>query len=474
MDPEKFIQLQKQMRENNEEVADFLKDFGSWKKSVENKEAKLQGKSEASDDLPAIRNSLLQKKKKKHKLNDPGAPKVSERIRGSDYRAWDQFDIDKALKDVDEKSDVEEEASSETDEELENQRRLALSKESRELGNVRFKEGKFMESVEQYTTSIRLTPEDPVPYTNRAFAYLRLERYSSAEADCSAALALNPNCPKALFRRALARKNLAKSSEAIADLEILLQSNPSNKAALKEYLALTGHSFVDKSKIKSAETQDSSMNRVSIRGSRRMRRIPIVEVGSSGDQRLQASGPSSTVPLINGPVSSAGDIVDTSVTPTTRIQTDESAIAAGEDSRITTKDNVPTYQYNPHPVSPANWFQLERWLRELNKGGGTVLSAAAVNYLWSLQPEQYVEVIGNNLDTNFLAQMLHAFQLTDVEDLSDLANRLNELSKLPRFDVAWMMIDDSERVIFKDLFARLTGDTNLPPDVINRIREQFS
>ncbi|VDQ15904.1 unnamed protein product [Trichobilharzia regenti] len=56
------------------------------------------------------------------------------------------------------------------------------------------------EAIEQYTMAIRLAPEDPTAYTNRAFAYIKTERYASAEADCIAALKLDQKSIKALFR----------------------------------------------------------------------------------------------------------------------------------------------------------------------------------------------------------------------------------------------------------------------------------
>lgn len=65
MNAEKFIELQEQMRENNEEVSDFLKDFGYWKQQVELKNAHLQKESSTGNQkLPAIRNSLFKKQKK--------------------------------------------------------------------------------------------------------------------------------------------------------------------------------------------------------------------------------------------------------------------------------------------------------------------------------------------------------------------------------------------------------------------------
>lgn len=62
MDPEKFLNFQMQMRENNLEVENFLNDFEAWKETVGSKSKQLE--STCQPELPAIRNSLLKKHKK--------------------------------------------------------------------------------------------------------------------------------------------------------------------------------------------------------------------------------------------------------------------------------------------------------------------------------------------------------------------------------------------------------------------------
>ncbi|KAF8567471.1 hypothetical protein P879_09648, partial [Paragonimus westermani] len=278
MNPEKFIELQQQMQENNREVADFLNDFGSWKKTVDAKNARLQNSEQSDSKLPAVRNSLLRKQRKKSKKAPMASEKAGDRIKAYDYRAWDKFDVDKALEEVDSVPSKDSSAS-ETDEELENQRRISLAREARELGNLRFKEGDFLSAVEHYTTAIRLTPEDSVPLTNRALVNLKLERYASAESDCSAALALDSKCIKALFRRALARKNLDKSQEATEDLETILKLDTDNKAALKELAQLTGRSEATIKQQFAKHLHPPGLEpKQSMRGTRKFRRIPIVEV----------------------------------------------------------------------------------------------------------------------------------------------------------------------------------------------------
>ncbi|KAF6769391.1 hypothetical protein AHF37_12845 [Paragonimus kellicotti] len=138
MNPEKFIELQQQMQENNREVADFLSDFGAWKKTVDAKNARLQNSEKFDTKLPAIRNSLLRKQRKKNEKAPLASKKAGDRIKAYDYQAWDKFDVDKALEEVD-SVPSKESSTSETDEELENQRRINLAREARELGNLRFK-----------------------------------------------------------------------------------------------------------------------------------------------------------------------------------------------------------------------------------------------------------------------------------------------------------------------------------------------
>ena len=42
MDPEKLIGIQHQMRENNQELQDFLKDLDSWEKDIKAKDETLK------------------------------------------------------------------------------------------------------------------------------------------------------------------------------------------------------------------------------------------------------------------------------------------------------------------------------------------------------------------------------------------------------------------------------------------------
>ncbi|XP_018652524.1 putative heat shock protein 70 (hsp70)-interacting protein [Schistosoma mansoni] len=507
MDPEKFLNFQMQMRENNLEVESFLNDFEAWKQTVESKSKQLESKSQP--ELPAIRNSLLKKHKKKAVKQNVNNKKV-ERIKSNDYRAWDKFVANEALdddkhndhRDVDENSisPNDQDCSSETDEEQEDQRRIQLSKEARELGNVRFKEGKLNEAIEHYTMAIRLSPEDPIPYINRAFAYIKTERYASAEADCTAALRLDRTSVKAFYRRALARKGLGHITGAIEDLKELLRFDPDNKTATNELEALVGKkevAYISKSPVSCSSIQSGNP--------RKMRRIPIIEVGSDNHNKNILSTPvqnitksvctdddssvsnnrysvlnkdesknenvSHSTPKISDSLESRNI---SSSTSTPIVSTNET-INCKSDHNF--KRQPPLLNMTLHKP-PSNWFQLERELRELCQRNSSSnyrpnLSKEAVIYLCNIQPVDYVKLFGENMDSDFLLRMLQAFYLSDQLTNQHIVDRLLFLSKLPRFDIAWMMIDGLERVNIIKFIKNLQNDTSLNEELLKQIYVQY-
>ena len=66
--------------------------------------------------------------------------------------------------------------------------------------------------------------------SNRAFANIKLMRWSAAESDCSEAPALNSGNTKARYRRALARHEMGLSEEALADVERVLTDRPESSS----------------------------------------------------------------------------------------------------------------------------------------------------------------------------------------------------------------------------------------------------
>ncbi|MCO5547523.1 hypothetical protein L7F22_000973 [Adiantum nelumboides] len=105
----------------------------------------------------------------------------------------------------------------------------------KEMGNKLFKEKKFVQAIECYSRSIALQ-SSAVSYANRAMAYLKIRRFEEAEEDCTEALALDDRYVKAYSRRATARKELGNILGAVADSEFALRLEPDNKELKEQYV----------------------------------------------------------------------------------------------------------------------------------------------------------------------------------------------------------------------------------------------
>ena len=70
------------------------------------------------------------------------------------------------------------------------------SLEAKERGNEFFKEGKFPESIKEYSEAIKRNPDDHVLYSNRAASYTKLGEYNMAVKDCDISIKLNPKFGK--------------------------------------------------------------------------------------------------------------------------------------------------------------------------------------------------------------------------------------------------------------------------------------
>ncbi|KAK0144441.1 RNA polymerase II-associated protein 3 [Merluccius polli] len=235
----KAIELQLQMRQNADDLHTFMREMDSWETDMKKKDQELRSGEEVQRTLPPVRNKDFKKKRRKAKPSaaegrlNADEPKDARRIQSYDYRAWDKFDVDKALSAVDkEESPVEGSDSDSEDATVSADRGLALSE--KEKGNALFKEGKYDDAVECYTRGMSADPYNPILPTNRAACFYRLKKFSVAESDCNLAIALDSNYFKAFARRGAARVALEKYNLALEDYETVLKLDPGNVDAETE------------------------------------------------------------------------------------------------------------------------------------------------------------------------------------------------------------------------------------------------
>ncbi|XP_063073527.1 RNA polymerase II-associated protein 3 [Engraulis encrasicolus] len=241
----KAIELQMQMRQNTEDLHNFMRELDSWESDIKKKDEQLRSgdSGDSSKTIPPIRNKDF-KKKRRPKSKIPGKEASSEdkqpRIKSYDYNAWEKFDVDKALESM-EKEDSPEE-SNESDAEdvtpelpplnFKTDQEGALAQ--KEKGNQFFKEGKYDEAMQCYSRGMDLDPYNPVLPTNRAACFFKLKKYAVAEADCNMAIVMDKKYMKAFARRGAARFALKKYQLALEDYKMVLNLDPGNLEAENE------------------------------------------------------------------------------------------------------------------------------------------------------------------------------------------------------------------------------------------------
>ena len=98
-----------------------------------------------------------------------------------------------------------------------------------------FNEKKYNDAIEFYTKAINVIPTDPVYYSNRSIAYLRMESFGYALEDASKAINLNPQFIKGYYRRASSNMALGKFKKALKDYEAVVKVCPKDPDALEKF-----------------------------------------------------------------------------------------------------------------------------------------------------------------------------------------------------------------------------------------------
>ncbi|XP_024890607.1 RNA polymerase II-associated protein 3 isoform X1 [Temnothorax curvispinosus] len=249
------ILMQKQVRDNSEDLQSELLDLKNWEEQMKRKEQKILNERIGQQIIPPVRS----KNKKKCEIKEMKTSTNSKRIKSYDYTSWDKFDINKACKEVDnaEQSDESfEEILSK--EELENNHIKAI--EYKQQGNDFVKQKKWDKAIASYSEAIKIFPYDAIFYANRALCYLKQENLYSAEADCSSAIQLDKTYVKAYHRRVTARLGLKQYKEAMDDIQKIAELEPCSKeteillSQLEKFGS--GKSFMSVKDVRTADVSD--------------------------------------------------------------------------------------------------------------------------------------------------------------------------------------------------------------------------
>ncbi|XP_047996221.1 stress-induced-phosphoprotein 1-like [Leguminivora glycinivorella] len=95
-------------------------------------------------------------------------------------------------------------------------------------GNECVKDGKFIEAVLHYTQAIKMDPNNYVLYSNRSFAFLKLDQHYLSLQDANETVRLQPQWAKGYFRRAEVEAASELYDEALISYTRALQLDPQN------------------------------------------------------------------------------------------------------------------------------------------------------------------------------------------------------------------------------------------------------
>ncbi|PNF40621.1 hypothetical protein B7P43_G05929 [Cryptotermes secundus] len=235
MDP---VLLQKQVRDNAEDLRNHMQELKNWEAEMKRKESELLASASGNQALPPVRSKIkrtsIDQKSKHEKQNERPV-----RISGYDYTAWDKFDVDKACEELD--IGGHEESEEDGDDRVSDTEEKRLREEAvyeKIMGNDLVKNQKWKEAIQCYSRAIKCFPYDAIFYANRALCYLKTQDLRSAEVDCTTALQLDSSYVKAYQRRAMARIRLGQLQEARADLLKVMELEPKNMESKAELMKL--------------------------------------------------------------------------------------------------------------------------------------------------------------------------------------------------------------------------------------------
>jgi hypothetical protein len=98
--PDRMIEIQKNIRENSENINQYFKDLYSWEKDIVKKDNQLRGiETQTPVVTKEVANEKKKKEKKKKNKNEGETDKTSERMKRDKasikdfYDRWDKFNI---------------------------------------------------------------------------------------------------------------------------------------------------------------------------------------------------------------------------------------------------------------------------------------------------------------------------------------------------------------------------------------------
>ncbi|XP_063589324.1 RNA polymerase II-associated protein 3-like [Penaeus indicus] len=374
----------------------------------------------------------------------------------------------------------------------------------KEEGNKCYSNGQLDSAIAKYTQAMALDPSNPILPANRAMAYIKIEKYAAAEADCNKCLKLDSKYIKAYLRRGTSRIKLAKPEAAREDFQKVLGLEPWNKEAKKELeklnkflagekkgqvldkdkkeierdnstkdakpqgasqdkekMTLPDASKTRKGSGDAKETQDKGSASSSQGSKTKAKKLKIEEVGfvnedkSSSDPdvvtpiekppHLRSMKPLKRISVIDVPTCDAIGKLTTEETDKQDIQNSSVKVKPKTTSvdKSQTAEKTTTISAIPLPPRTSHQFSQD-WLRLCSH------QTRSIEYLKTIPPSFFNNV---DLDTDVLVDVLRALASENVASL-EAASYLTALAKSNEFAVNIMFLDSEQKKVLHNLMTK--------------------
>ncbi|CAL1541777.1 unnamed protein product [Lymnaea stagnalis] len=526
----KMLDLQTQVRQNQSELQDYLSELNHWENDIKKKEEQLKAvKSDKIQELPPVRNTIHKKKLKKKKKDKPADQNKPKKISGSDFRAWDKFDVDKALEEID-KNDKKEGTSSsdyETDEEWELERKKHLAGLEKDKGNEFLKNGDLDKAIEAYSKGMQYDPTNAILPANRAMALLKQQKFGAAELDSTISISLDPLYVKAYLRRATARSGMGKLTDAIADFKRVLDLEPTNKHAKTELERLEKEIDREKKTPLNTTLTEGQMGIVKPiykppeeRSKVPLRLVPIEEIGLEPRHKISKMEQSETAKKIKDTEGEKFDkLLKTSQDTRTHDSSDKheasqkaeteqhphsSNATSGKSNHVAhtsdaTQEDISLTDTVVNTVGKGDEFiSSEQDVSAKWPGGDSHVGSgdsfnvpttsfqfqkdfkllknkpeSFVQYFQAISPVTYPQLFGQCLDAEILNTIL--------KSLLNFSNHLNvsiydvllNLSQVKRFCMTAMFLSQKDKQVVRDLIKQLEESKKHPESHLTALRKKF-
>lgn len=439
---EKTVEMQRKIKENSNELNDFLQDLTRWEGKIKKEDENLKTSRRIDENLPPIRKGkkpVMKLKKEAADSNRPNIPIINkEKIKSYDYDAWSKFDVEAACDDIDKTDDYFDEDDEEDEEEIERieeERKLQQAAMEKDKGNQLFKEGKYDAAINRYTIAIGLHTTNAIFYANRAMALLKMDRYGAAEQDCSIALQLDPTYTKALARRATARHKLRNYKEAFEDFKNVLKYEPKNKQALTEIEMIQKtlknleqqkkKEEVKKDVVNDCETSSKRKKR----SNKPLKRVFIQEIGISDDES------------------------ETQTTNTIEKFKQEAdrvpPLHQSKDKASSSESVINLHTMNTPSIIPTSSFMFETEFKRIKND-----QESLYKYLKMIPCESYTKLFHQCIDS-LICSFLQTLVTCYIRDQLEIHKELEHFASVDRFGMAVMFLSQNDKKALDELFSYL-------------------